>query len=415
MKAPVMNVDGGYSTKVWDKGIDQVQCRCAHDARAYDQPLRFHLTHERPSKTVDIGHAGRSAALDPFGRVRQPLCTKNPLFWYELLTQSPQILQLNTFHPEHGIVLASPYEQFDGSRFYDVQYVREYRKKPLRSIANGHTGFGLRFSHSAQYISICWEAGNKVSITYALADGVSVEISSRIFNGELIQSAVLSSEASAVNIQYILDLTISINRASYGQLTEGGPIPIPVSENQYLLNDEHTSFAVVNPHLDTHLEGSLDVDGEPVILEDNSPRITRGKPIDATVPGWVEVHPQKKRTLTVRFRLYPDLDVRGKFDPILVPSGPLSTCACQGRWHDDPSTQISIPAIAKSERCSTDISATHSKTPEQCSLERSSVETFIIRRNLDYILGCLAVTVSNEHVALMTDHVALPLGWNRDN
>jgi uncharacterized protein len=42
---------------------------------------------------------------------------------------------------------------------------------------------------------------------------------------------------------------------------------------------------------------------------------------------------------------------------------------------------------------------------------------FIVRRNLEYILGnCTVPLPSQSDVAcLITDHVALPLGWNRDN
>lgn len=44
-----------------------------------------------------------------------------------------------------------------------------------------------------------------------------------------------------------------------------------------------------------------------------------------------------------------------------------------------------------------------------------SIKTYIIRRNVDYILGNCCVPVSENEVAVLADHVALPLGWNRDN
>jgi hypothetical protein len=42
---------------------------CSTSPMFYDKPLSFHLTHERPSKTIDIGNNGSSAALEPLGSV----------------------------------------------------------------------------------------------------------------------------------------------------------------------------------------------------------------------------------------------------------------------------------------------------------------------------------------------------------
>jgi hypothetical protein len=102
----------------------------------------------------------------------------------------PQILQLSTYHPEHGIVLASPYAQFDGTRFWDAGYVREYRKLMLKSVAHGTPGFGLLFGRSAETVSIGWKAENEVVIKFMLQNDVSLVLSSRLLDGELVQSAL---------------------------------------------------------------------------------------------------------------------------------------------------------------------------------------------------------------------------------
>jgi hypothetical protein len=39
---------------------------------------------------------------------------------------------------------------------------------------------------------------------------------------------------------------------------------------------------------------------------------------------------------------------------------------------------------------------------------------FIVQRNIDYLLSCCAVPVTDEHVCAITDHQLLPLAWNRD-
>jgi hypothetical protein len=45
---------------------------------------------------------------------------------------------------------------------------------------------------------------------------------------------------------------------------------------------------------------------------------------------------------------------------------------------------------------------------------------FMVARNVDYLLNCCSVDVKDENgndggVCIITDHVCLPLGWNRDN
>ncbi|KAI1848844.1 hypothetical protein JX266_005272 [Neoarthrinium moseri] len=324
----------------------------------YGKPLSFHLGREKPSKTIDIGNNGSSAALEPLG----------------------SILQLSTHHPDHGIVLASPYAQFDGSRFYDQRYVRSYRRHMLDSVRDGTPGFGLRFISPTEQVDINLRTANLATVTFPLAEGISVALSLRVeSSGGLVQSAVLSSAAtSTVKVEYSLGLGISVNRASYGQLTEGGPISIPRSENRFAVHGNGEFFSVVNPHLGARLEGCLEANGETIMVGHLRDQVTQGVPITSEAHDWIELEPGMEQTIVARFRLYPDVEIRGDFKPHLHHTG---------------------------------ISANH----QHLWFDGATLGTFIIRRNLEYILGCLAVPVSEHHVALMTDHVALPLGWNRDN
>ena len=70
-----------------------------------------------------------------------------------MLTLS-QILQLSCFPPAHGIVVATPFAQFDGSRFHDPEYVRKYRTTMLEYIRSRTHGFGLRFEGSVRNLNI---------------------------------------------------------------------------------------------------------------------------------------------------------------------------------------------------------------------------------------------------------------------
>lgn len=268
----------------------------------------------------------------------------------------------------------------------------------LDSVSRGTPGFGLRFDEgeddgrdpaaaAVERVAIELQTASLVTISYSLpgrdgGEGASVVLSVTVSaDGELVQHALVSSPAAATTparVRYTLGLDISVNRASYGQLTEGGPIPLPTSENQLAVHEGGGYFSVVNPHLDAHLEGCLEVDGRTAPLGDLQEQVTHGVPVRAHTSDWLELPPGASVSVIARFRLLPHIVVQGWQQPL-----PLDT------------------------RLTADF--------RQVWLNGASLGSFVIRRNLEYILGCLAVPVSDEHIALMTDHVALPLGWNRDN
>ncbi|KIV99699.1 uncharacterized protein PV09_08632 [Verruconis gallopava] len=322
------------------------------------KPMEFDFTKQKPSKTLDIGLNGTNVSADPFGRM----------------------LQLSTFHPEHGIIVAAPYEQFDGSRFYEPQYVRAYRARMLKMIRSGKPGFGVRFDRNSHQVAIEICDISTAIFKYHLHEHVTVTMTLKIDEtGSVIQHAIISSTSSEpMQIPYIWDLGISINRASYGQLTEGGPIPIPPLENDFQILDQGDRYAIVNKHLNSHLEGSLWIDGTAVKMAKPMNETFVGRPVSISYSRMIEVPANSSRTILANFHLYPDVNVREGREAV-------------------PNRQIP-PSLSS-----------QSWTP----LESDAL--FIIRRNLDYFLGNCTFPVSETEVAVITDHVALPLGWNRDN
>jgi hypothetical protein len=250
----------------------------------------------------------------------------------------------------------------------------------LKMIQLGRPGFGLRFEGRPSRVSIEICDLNKASIRYQLREDVAVTVRLLVDEtGSVTQSATITSAASETReIKYILDLGISVNRASYGQLTEGGPIPIPKSENRFELLDCGRGYAILNSNLGAHLEGSLDIDGATIEMVGLSRETFVGEPVAASFSETINLPANSSRSLTARYRLVQDVEIREDFDT-LHPNGSLD-----GR---SSSTWVQ---------------------PENDAL-------FIVRRNLEYILGNCAIPVSDTEVALITDHVALPLGWNRDN
>ncbi|KIX06673.1 uncharacterized protein Z518_04649 [Rhinocladiella mackenziei CBS 650.93] len=313
---------------------------------------------KKPSKTLDIGFNGVSLSTDSLGT----------------------ILQISVFHPEHGVVLAEPYEQFDGSRFRDTPYVREYRARMLKSIETSTRGFGICFDVQVQNVQVDLDGLGRARISYSTSDGFLITTSLQISRdaGVIQSSEITSTTSSTANVRYTMNLGVSVNRASYGQLTEGGPIPIPPSENRVGLQNHGQDVVVVNPHLSAHLQGCLKSDGKPVDLRgDIEEKVFHNAPVAGDFSRMLEVPAKESRRLMARFTLRPGT-------------------TCQTFSDDEITLSVGLPSIWPTSE---------------------TTGRFIVRRNLEYILGNCSIPLSPLRgvVCLITDHVALPLGWMRDN
>lgn len=342
-------------------------------ARDYSHPLKYDLRTNKPNKTLDIGQNGTTASTDPFGTVGCSLFSLT-----HRLTS--QVLQLGAYHPAHGIILAAPYEQFDKSRYYEPTYVREYRARMLQMIKNGQNGFGIRLATSGQKVGISHQTMDTAVITFQAGNGARVQNTLTVHEDRAFtQNLVIKNPTpSPIDLDFSLNLELSVHRASYGQLTEGGPVPLPACENQLSVVEDGTAFNVVNPLLDAHLAGRLFIDASPTSLFDLQGAVANGILSDACTNHSITVQPDASVTLVAWFKLSPGVQ------PITPPPRPLFVQAvAQG-----------VGAIWK---------------------DADKARTWIIRRNVDYILGNCSLPISGEVVGMITDHVALPLGWNRDN
>jgi uncharacterized protein len=277
----------------------------------------------------------------------------------------------------HGIAVASPFAQFDGKRFRDPEYVREYRAAMLHCVRSGTQGFGIRLNGTPSNLSISFVNNQSVLITYTVEDFQVSTTLSISEDGEAVQTTQVKSRSKTTkDLSYTLALNVSVNRASYGQLTEGGPIPIPPPRNALQLFENGRSWAVVNSNLDASVEGSLTCDGKPVPLEAGIQEETvLEQPIKANFRGSIRTLPGEFHTFISTYRLRPGTHMAKQTNlPILMPTG------SRGQW----------------------------------KLENNEVG-LIIKRNLEYILGNCAIPISKNATCFIADHVALPLGWNRDN
>jgi uncharacterized protein len=218
---------------------------------------------------------------------------------------------------------------------------------------------------------------NNITVTYSLGKlQVKTTISVSKEQGVIQSTDLRSTSTQNLDLDYTLALNVGVNRASYGQLTEGGPIPIPPPRNEFLLLDTNRAWAVSNTNLDAMIQGALYCDGHRVCLEPidgNSTPIE--EPISKAFHGTLQIHPGQTRNLTSTYRLLPGTEISGSSNPPLKVS---------------------------------------SRSEEGWKIKNENM-SLIIKGNVSYILGNCTIPVSDSATCLITDHVALPLGWNRDN
>lgn len=252
----------------------------------------------------------------------------------------------------------------------------------LQMIKDRERGFGLCIEgtqiHNSKLL-VQHRSMDVAILKYQLDNGADVQYKLELHsNGEISQQAVVSNSTNrSVQVNYVVGLNISVHRASYGQLTEGGPLPLPACENELKVHRDDNFFSISNPFLDAHLQGRADIDGQRLSLV-GVPDSAEAGVVSSSLEGLLVIPPSSNITLSTQF--------------LLVPGRLKARCLLQDSL-----------ALA-----SQDIAELGWVDAETC-------ENYIIRRNVDYILGNCCIPVSNTEVCMITDHVALPLGWNRDN
>lgn len=285
---------------------------------------------------------------------------------------------MGVYHSGHGVVLLSALEQFDGDRFYDPTYVRSYRTRILNYVKENKPGFGLQILGESENATVTIKSRRGLELFYDTREGVHVRRTvSRAADGRVTQTTVLSTtESKPVTVPVRFDLGMSLNRASYGQLTEGGPIPIPESLNLFQVAKDGSRFTACNPNLGATVEGHFSTDCEEFLGMDfdDSNQVFRRGSIESKATTCIKVLPGVPVTLTLSILLRAD----NSFNPPEMRTG-------KNTIHT-PTWKLQDPAALS-----------------------------IIHGNLEYVLGNCMIPISETSTCVITDHVALPLGWNRDN
>ena len=138
------------------------------------------------------------------------------------------------------------------------------------------------------------------------------EVNVKPSSEDLLSILVSSTATEAERLRWIFDLGISANRASYGQLTEGGPTELSESLNYLKTFGDGQASAVSNHSLGAHIESGLQVNGRAVQLRGELPRqFVDRSPLSAQMSAWVDASPGSDNLLVATYRLYLDTHLRG--------------------------------------------------------------------------------------------------------
>lgn len=267
-----------------------------------------------------------------------------------------RLIALNTSHPQYGYVTLTSADPFPEAERYNPASVRAYRA----GLA-GLQGFGVTFDETVISAEASLLEDVLPHIRLGLADGSSAEVTTFSSAGGVFQQwEVTGSPVMRWSGR------VSLQRCAYTQLTEGGPIPPPPIETHVRLQDG--VLTIYNPALNW----AVGIAGLPI---DHRFEYQQNNPIDLSFEL-----PAGTFTLTYGFGTTPDEAVSYARELLLQWNAEHELEKVRARWR---LRWAQIPADR------------------------------LLRRGLSYSMA-MAVPAGGEGVCLLTDHMLLPLVWNRD-
>lgn len=128
----------------------------------------------------------------------------------------------------------------------------------LQWIQEERPGFGLDFHICVDLVLIKTINVNVALYSINLVNDVGLSIAVKVAkDNSFMQYAKATNRSAECDfLSYTQNIVASVNRASYGQLIEGGPLPLPASQN-FLRKSGRNILRVCNPSLGTHLLAAL--------------------------------------------------------------------------------------------------------------------------------------------------------------
>ncbi len=282
------------------------------------------------------------------------------------ITAEGRIIAINTYHPQHGYVTLSSVPPFPDAQRYDQDAVRRYR----RAVA-ANAGFGMAFFSPIVKREAYLIEDALPFIRLTLEDGViaeSVTFITRRNPNYAIAEVVQHWRFSEPGKHARWTGKFWLQRSAYTQLTEGGIVDMPsvetkISYQRRGIGSCGVKNAVLGYSAFLHGDGIAETeDGGITFLED----------------GFV----------------YPTISDDFKHG--------LDSQFC-----------IQIGEDASSRHAGDAIDYLVPLADAWRKLWQSIPDDLMLRRGLCYGLSC-CVPISDEATCIITDHMLLPLAWNRD-
>lgn len=363
-------------------------------------------------KTIDIGRNGVTVSADPLGGIYQ--------------------LTAPTCHKKYGLMVAAPWPQFDKTRRTDPEYVRLFRKIMEKMLEKHRCGLGVGFVTLNGPVIIRHirdSLGSQVQYEYIGEEqGLFFQTVLKVNdNGTILQtSKVTNMGGSDQNLPVLLDLGCAVSRAGYGQLTDRGAVPMPEPMNiVYSARDGRNGASMVAVD-NNSLGGRLTA----LVIFYNATTKKSIKVESALLPppGPLQEDHPPKRQHRAESQLVPiapgeTLKFAVLFHPETLKSGNLSNPFAwflnQRAINGDELVHDSLFAHDGGTCDSRFTVQRHFRELSGSNRDKSEkVEGAILWANINYIIGCCSMPVSQpegESYCIIADHVALPLGWPRDN
>jgi uncharacterized protein len=264
-----------------------------------------------------------------------------------------RFIAVNFYHSRFGYVSLTSAAPFPDDARYQQPKVRAYRAR-LATL----TGFGIQYQEAVSTAETALLVNVVPHHHLLTASGNDVFVRTVEANGGVHQTL---HSPKALNMTF--GGKVSLQRCAYTQLTEGGPIPAPPVETYIGLDDK--LLVIENPHI-----GFVCIFGLPMISEPEVETLSDGSvDLNVSLSSTTDLH----LILAFGETLSEAKAKLAAANPEI--NGGKLAFTWRIRWRDTPADPI-------------------------------------LRRGLLYSLN-MAVPV-DEGYCLLTDHMLLPLSWNRD-
>lgn len=280
--------------------------------------------------------------------------------------QNGRIIAINSYHPKHGYVTLTTATPFPEDKRYDPPSVRAYR----RGLATLE-GFGFTFPDNPIIKREAWLIEDAIpQIRLFFENNVRADITTFVPDNQpvVVQCWAFHADQETSHMKALWASDVSLQRCAYTQLTEGGPLTMPDLTTTLRFDPEKSMYFVVNDHLNRVIAVGGDFIGSSEVLSDTL-RFERS----ISVPSQLTVVIGIASTETEAYQ-------RITLNKTTTTLYENTVKQWQHHWQGWPSNP----------------------SPLELSVKRA----------LCYGLAmCIPV---GDGLCILTDHMLLPLSWNRD-